>query len=82
MPDDKRSDDVEKLLAEEGAVEDRKKSLIADLLKQREASLKDFDDKLAKLGHHPDGKQKRNHHRKGTPSAAGAEAQPRGKAKA
>jgi len=65
MPEESKTDDVEKLLAEEKAVEERKKRLIAELLKQREAALKDFDDRLAKLGHHaPTGKTKRNHHGK------------------
>ncbi len=64
MPEESKADDVEKLLAEEKAVEERKKRLIADLLKQREAALKDFDDRLAKLGYHaPGGKAKRNHHK-------------------
>ncbi len=48
MPEDSRTGDVEKLLSEEKAIEDRKKSLIADLLKQREAAINDFDEKLAK----------------------------------
>jgi hemerythrin len=64
MPEESRTDDVEKLLAEEQAVEDRKKALISALLKQREAAIKDFDEKLAKLGYQPDNKHKRNHHKK------------------
>lgn len=82
MPEDARTDDVEKLLAEEKAIDERRKRLVDDLMKQKAAAIKEFDDKLAKLGHHPDGKQKRNHHGKGAPSAAGSEAQPKGKAKA
>lgn len=73
MPEESKADDVEKLLAEEKAVEERKKRLIAELLKQREAALKDYDDRLAKLGYHtPAGKPKRNHHKQAaaaTPSA-------------
>ena len=57
------ADDVEKLLAEEKAIADRRKALVDDLLKQKAAAVKDFDDKLAKLGHHADGKGKRNHHK-------------------
>lgn len=57
------SDDVEKLLAEEKAIAGRHKQLVDDLLKQKAEAIKDFDDKLAKLGHHADGKAKRNHHR-------------------
>jgi hypothetical protein len=66
MPDDTRTGDVEKLLADEKAIEDRKQALIADLLKQREAAIKDFDEKLAKLGHHVNsaGKPRRSHHKK------------------
>ncbi len=66
MPEETRSDTVEELLAEEKAFEDRKQVLIAGLLKQREAALKDFDEKLAKLGYRGDGtgKPKRNHHKK------------------
>ncbi|MCC7036358.1 MAG: hypothetical protein IT560_03525 [Alphaproteobacteria bacterium] len=75
MPDESKTDDVEKLLAEEKAVEERKKRLIAELLKQREAALKDFDDQLAKLGHHaPTGKAKRNHHKKPEAAAPSAKA--------
>lgn len=44
MADERRTDDVEKLLADEKAFEDRKQALIADLLKQKEAAIKDFDE--------------------------------------
>ncbi|MDX2181423.1 MAG: hypothetical protein SFV18_17645 [Bryobacteraceae bacterium] len=78
MPEESRTDDVEKLLAEEKAVEDRKKTLIAALLKQREAALKDFDEKQSKLGYEvPASKPRRSHHKKADPSAA-----PKDKAKA
>jgi len=65
-PDDTKVDDVEKLLAEGKAFEDRKKALIADLLKQKEAAIAAFDDKLAKLGYHPNSapKMKRSHYKK------------------
>ena len=43
--------------------------LVADRLKQREAAIKDFDEKLAKLGYHRDGKSKRSHHRKSAAAA-------------
>jgi hypothetical protein len=83
MPEDSRIDDVEKVLAEEQAVEGRKKLLVADLLKQREAALKDFDEKLAKLGYHGNsGKRKRNHHKQAAEPSTGSPAQPKGKAKA
>ena len=82
MPEDNRADDVEKVLADLKSIEDRKQGLIAGSLRQREAAIKDFDEKLAKLGYHGNsGKRKRNHHRQAEPST-GAPAQPKGKAKA
>ncbi|MCU1336690.1 MAG: hypothetical protein JWO19_2271 [Bryobacterales bacterium] len=76
--DDNRVDDVEKLLAEAKAFEDRKQALIAELLKQKQAAIAAFDEKLAKLGHHADssGRTKRNHHKKPT-SAAGNQSLPK-----
>lgn len=75
MPEESKADDIEKLLAEEKAVEERKKRLISDLLKQREAALKDYDDRLAKLGYHATtGKSKRNHHKKAEAAAPSAKA--------
>lgn len=72
MPEENRIDDVEKVLAEQHAVDERKTKLIADLLKQREAAIKDFDDKLAKLGYQAsDDKPKRSHHSKAGTRAAG-----------
>ena len=64
-PDDSRTDDVEKFLSEQKSMEDRKQSLIADLLKQKEAAIKSFDERLAKLGYQANsGKTKRSHHKK------------------
>ena len=82
MPEDIKSADVEKLLADEKAIEDRKQALIADLLKQKEAAIKDFDEKLAKLGYQANssGKSRRSHHRKAAPAAADAAAKPKAKA--
>jgi hypothetical protein len=41
------------------------------LLKQREAALKDFDEKLSKLGYEaPPNKSRRSHHKKADPVAA------------
>jgi hypothetical protein len=58
-------DDVEKFLAEQKSMEQRKQALIDELLKQKAAAVKEFDDKLAKLGHTPEGaKGKRSHHPK------------------
>ncbi len=70
MPEDIKSADVEKILADEKAIEDRKQALIADLLKQREAAIKAFDEKLARLGYRaPDssGQPKKSHHKKAAP---------------
>ena len=65
MPEEKKTDDVEKLLAEEKAFEDRKQALIDGILKEREAAIAAFDEKLAKLGYHGNSsKSKRSHHRK------------------
>jgi hypothetical protein len=84
-PDDTRIDDVEKLLSEAKAVEDRKQALIADLLKQREAAIKAFDEKLAKLGYPaPDSsrKPKRSHHKQTADPSVDPMATPKGKIKA
>jgi hypothetical protein len=75
MPEESRTDDVEKLLADEQAVGSRKKALIAALLKQRDAAIKDFDEKLAKLGYQPD-RPKRSHHRKAAAPAQPPKAKP------
>jgi hypothetical protein len=71
MPEDKRSDDVEKFLSEQKAFEDRKQALIDDLLRQRAEAISVFDERLAKLGHKaPGGKSKRTHHKAAVPDAA------------
>ena len=70
MPEESRGGDVDKIIAEEKALEDRKHALIADLLKQKEAAIKDFDEKLAKLGYQANNKSKRSHHRKTAQLAA------------
>jgi hypothetical protein len=82
LPEDIKSADVEKILADEKAVEDRKQALIADLLKQKEAAMKDFDEKLAKLGYQANssGKSRRSHHTKKSAPAADAAAKPKAKA--
>jgi len=80
MPEEKRPDDVEKLLAEEKAFEDRKQALIEDLLKQREAAIAVFDEKLAKLGYHGNaGKGRRSHHRKASAPPADGAVKPKAK---
>jgi hypothetical protein len=55
-------DDVEKFLSEQKAIEARRQELIKDLLRQKEAAIKDFDEKLAKLGHDENHRPKRSHH--------------------
>lgn len=61
MPEAKKGDDLEKLLSEEKPLDERKQALIEDLLKQREAAMAAFDEKLAKLGYHANsGKAKRS----------------------
>jgi hypothetical protein len=85
MPEEKRTDDVEKFLAEQKAFEDRKQGLIDDLLKQRDAAMAAFDEKLAKLGYHANsGKRGRSHHKKAAASTAAetAAAKPAAKPKA
>jgi hypothetical protein len=64
MPEEKRPDDVEKLLSEEKFLEDRKQALIEAILKEREAAIEVCDQKLAKLGYHAYCGKKRRHHNK------------------
>ena len=83
MPEEKKADDVEKLLSEEKSLEDRKQALIDELLKQREAALAAFDEKLGKLGYHGNsGKSKRSHHKRSAPPATADAAKPIAKPKA
>ena len=80
MPEEPRSDAIEKFLLEQKAVEDRKQALIEDLLRQRAKAIKAFDEKLAKLGHKsPAGKHNKSHHKAPAPDAA---ATPKSKPKA
>lgn len=80
MPEEKLID-VEKFFTEQKSLEDRKQAIIADLLKQRDAVMKEFDQKLAKLGYEASensGKAKRSHHPKKA-AAANAPAKPKPK---
>ena len=54
-------DDLDKILSDQKSLEGRKQKLIDDLLKAKEAAIKDFDEKLAKLGY--GAKPKRSHHK-------------------
>ena len=47
MPDD----DVEKFLANQKTLEAQRHDLIKEVLRQKEAAIKAFDEKLAKLGY-------------------------------
>jgi hypothetical protein len=70
MPEEKPSDDVEKVLSELKSVEERKQAVIDDLLRQKAEAVKAFDEKLAKLGYHANaGKSKRSHHKTATTAA-------------
>jgi hypothetical protein len=60
MPDD----DVEKFLTEQKAFESKRHELIKELLRQKEAAIKAFDDKLAKLGYDGDQPPKQRSHHK------------------
>jgi hypothetical protein len=55
-------DDVEKFLAEKKTFESKRQELIKEVLRQKEAAIKTFDDKLTKLGYDHD-HAKRSHHR-------------------
>jgi len=67
-PEDTHTDEVERFLSEVKAVEDRRQDLIADLLKQKEAAIKSFDERLEKLGYQANsGKVKRTHHKRISP---------------
>jgi hypothetical protein len=59
MPDDP----VEKFLTEQKAFEGKRHDLIKELLRQKEAAIKAFDDKLAKLGYNGSEASKRSHHK-------------------
>jgi hypothetical protein len=69
MPDESRTEAVEKFLTEQKTLEDRRQALIEELLQEKEAAIKGFDERLAKLGYHSNsgkGKGKRNHDKKAT----------------
>jgi hypothetical protein len=69
-------DDVDKFLEEQKAIEGRKQSLIDELLRQKAAAIKEFDDKLAKLGHVDGARRGRSHHKKSA-APAGKPAAPK-----
>ena len=72
-----RPGDIDKVLDDQKSIESRKKTLIEELLKEKAAAIKEFDDKLAKLGYVDDGtKPKRSHHRKPAAKPATQAAKP------
>ena len=57
------ADDIEKFLTELKQLEGKRHDLIKELLRQKEAAIKVFDDKLAKLGYDGEHTSKRSHHK-------------------
>lgn len=62
-PGEPAEDNVEKFLAEQKTLEAHRHDLIKELLRQKEAAIKVFDDKLAKLGYDGEYAPKRSHHK-------------------
>ena len=60
MPDDP----VDKFLAEQKTLEAQRHELIKEVLRQKEAAIKAFDEKLAQLGYDGEHHSKRSHHHK------------------
>jgi hypothetical protein len=56
-------DPVDKFLAEQKALETHRHDLIKEVLRQKEAAIKAFDEKLAKLGYDGEHANKRSHHK-------------------
>ena len=56
-------DDVDKFLTEQKAVESKRHELIKEVLRQKEAAIKTFDEKLAKLGYDGEHPPQRSHHK-------------------
>ena len=63
-------DPVDKFLSDEKSLETQRQDLIKEVLRQKDAAIKAFDEKLARLGHH-DGHQRRSHHKTDAPKAGG-----------
>jgi hypothetical protein len=57
-------DDVDKFLGEQKALEAHRQDLIKELLREKEAAIKAFDEKLAKLGYEENHRSRRSHHKK------------------
>ncbi len=56
-------DPVDKFLAEQKTLEAHRHELIKEVLRQKEAAIKVFDEKLAKLGYDGEHASKRSHHK-------------------
>jgi hypothetical protein len=56
-------DPVEKFLAEKKTLEAQRHELIKEVLRQKDAAIKAFDEKLAKLGYEGEHDAKRSHHK-------------------
>jgi hypothetical protein len=56
-------DEVAKFLAEEKTLEGKRHELIKEVLRQKEAAIKAFDEKLEKLGYDGEHASKRSHHK-------------------
>ena len=56
-------DPVDKFLTEQKTLEAHRHELIKEVLRQKEAAIKVFDEKLAKLGYDGEHTSKRSHHK-------------------
>ena len=56
-------DPVDKFLTEQKTLEAHRHELIKEVLRQKEAAIKAFDDKLEKLGYDGEHALKRSHHK-------------------
>ena len=63
-------DVVDKFLTDKKAFEERRQELIRELLHQKEAAVKAFDEKLAKLGYDGARSRRRSHHKHDTDKPA------------
>ena len=62
-PAEPPADEVEKFLTEQKTLETHRQELIKELLREKEAAIKAFDEKLAKLGYNGARPAKRSHHK-------------------
>jgi DNA-binding transcriptional MocR family regulator len=62
-PAEPAEDAVEKFLSEQKTLEAHRHDLIKEVLRQKEAAIKAFDEKLARLGYDDEHAAKRTHHK-------------------